>query len=330
MQTRIEWIDLAKGVGIILVVVGHAGRGLQNAGLADPRGVLPVLDQAIYAFHMPLFFLLSGVVFGVRPVHRVTPDLLKRVWRVFYPMILWTYVFLAMRVVAGSSSNTQSSLRDMFVLPLPPVEHFWFLWALLLNFVIFSILRMGLRPFLSEVQVWILAVLFAAIANFAIKLPPDLFPYFGQAVHYSIAFALGALLGALPLASKVPRPAIALLSLLLFAVILWVSVALEFSLHWIVQGIALSLLLLPPLVFASSKIDRMKLGKGVSYLGVISLAIYVMHTMFSAALRILLVKLGTDDLTLHLVFGSAIGIIGPVIVYRIARRYGASRYLGLG
>ena len=92
----------------------------------------------------------------------------------------------------------------------------------------------------------------------------------------------------------------------------------------------MSLLLLPPLVFASSKIDRMKLGKGVSYLGVISLAIYVMHTMFSAALRILLVKLGTDDLMLHLVFGSAIGIIGPVIVYRIPRRYGASRYLGLG
>ena len=67
MQTRLEWIEFAKGVGIILVVVGHAGRGLQNAGLADPRGVLPVLDQAIYAFHMPLFFSFLGWCLAYAP-----------------------------------------------------------------------------------------------------------------------------------------------------------------------------------------------------------------------------------------------------------------------
>lgn len=330
MKTRIEWVDLAKGVGILLVVIGHADRGLQTTGLPDPRGVLPVLDQAIYAFHMPLFFLLSGIVFGIRPVLRIKPDLLKRVWRIFYAMVFWTYAFLAMRVVAGSSSNAQSSVQDLFVLPLPPVEHFWFLWALLLHFTVFSILRIGLRPFLSEVQFWGLAVLFTVIANFAIHLPPDLFPFFGPAVHYSVAFALGALLGALPLVSKVPRPPFALLAALGFAILLWATVALEFSLHWIAQGIVLSLLLLPPLVFVSSKIDRTELGKGLAYLGVVSLAIYVMHTMFSAALRILFVKLGIDDLMLHLVLGSAIGIVGPVIVFSVARRYGALRYLGLG
>lgn len=44
---RLEWVDAAKGVGIILVVVAHVWT----------RG--PVRD-VIYAFHMPLFFLLSG------------------------------------------------------------------------------------------------------------------------------------------------------------------------------------------------------------------------------------------------------------------------------
>jgi peptidoglycan/LPS O-acetylase OafA/YrhL len=137
-------------------------------------------------------------------------------------------------------------------------------------------------------------------------------------------------LGVLPLVSLVPRPPFALLAALGFAILLWATVALEFSLHWIAQGIVLSLLLLPPLVFVSSKIDRTKLGTGLAYLGVVSLAIYVMHTMFSAALRILLVKLGIDDLMLHLVLGGAIGIVGPVIFYGVARRYGALRYLGLG
>lgn len=53
---RLDWVDAAKGVGIILVVAGHVWtRG-------DVR-------DAIYAFHMPLFFLLSGYL--VRPVPTV-------------------------------------------------------------------------------------------------------------------------------------------------------------------------------------------------------------------------------------------------------------------
>lgn len=42
---RIEWIDVLKGIGIILVVLGHSFWGGRNV---------------IYLFHMPLFFLVSG------------------------------------------------------------------------------------------------------------------------------------------------------------------------------------------------------------------------------------------------------------------------------
>jgi len=52
---RLEWLDAAKGLGIILVVAGHVWT----------RG--PVRD-AIYAFHMPLFFLLAGYVARPRPM----------------------------------------------------------------------------------------------------------------------------------------------------------------------------------------------------------------------------------------------------------------------
>lgn len=40
---RIEWIDMVKGVGIFLVVIGHAGN-------------IPNVKIWIYSFHMPLFF----------------------------------------------------------------------------------------------------------------------------------------------------------------------------------------------------------------------------------------------------------------------------------
>ena len=45
-------IDIARGIGIILVVLGHNWTVLQDKG---------DLFRVIYSFHMPLFFFLSGV-----------------------------------------------------------------------------------------------------------------------------------------------------------------------------------------------------------------------------------------------------------------------------
>lgn len=66
---RIAWIDVAKGIGILLVVFGHLHIGLA-VGI-------------IYTFHMPLFFFLSGYVhriqrgyasfFQKRSIHLLVP-----------------------------------------------------------------------------------------------------------------------------------------------------------------------------------------------------------------------------------------------------------------
>ena len=47
---RIQWIDIAKGIGIILVIIGHVSI---NANIND----------FIYSFHMPLFFIISGFLY---------------------------------------------------------------------------------------------------------------------------------------------------------------------------------------------------------------------------------------------------------------------------
>ncbi len=53
MTKRIEYIDIAKGIGILLVVMGHNDFAL----------VSPFFYKFIYAFHMPLFFFVSGMLF---------------------------------------------------------------------------------------------------------------------------------------------------------------------------------------------------------------------------------------------------------------------------
>lgn len=49
VKERIRWIDMAKGIGILLVMIGHLH--------------LPYVTAWIYTFHIPLFFILSGCVF---------------------------------------------------------------------------------------------------------------------------------------------------------------------------------------------------------------------------------------------------------------------------
>ena len=46
---RIDWIDQARGLGIVLVVIGHVASA-------------PVVHRWIFLFHMPFFFALSGVL----------------------------------------------------------------------------------------------------------------------------------------------------------------------------------------------------------------------------------------------------------------------------
>lgn len=49
-EERIQWIDIAKGIGIILVIIGHVSVN-QN------------INNFIYSFHMPLFFIISGFLY---------------------------------------------------------------------------------------------------------------------------------------------------------------------------------------------------------------------------------------------------------------------------
>lgn len=52
LKKRIGWIDLLKGLGIILVLIGHVSEN-------------KYINKFIYYFHMPLFFFISGYLFNI-------------------------------------------------------------------------------------------------------------------------------------------------------------------------------------------------------------------------------------------------------------------------
>lgn len=54
MKKRMDWLDLAKGVGIILIMIGHA------FSIIPKNHLFRII---IYGFHVPLFFFLAGITF---------------------------------------------------------------------------------------------------------------------------------------------------------------------------------------------------------------------------------------------------------------------------
>ncbi|TNF61093.1 MAG: acyltransferase [Rhodobacteraceae bacterium] len=330
MNRRLEWIDLAKGVGIILVVIGHAGRGLESAGIAGGNDAIVVMDRLIYAFHMPLFFLLAGVTFGMRPPADLGTALTARLWPLLYTMMVWTYAFLAIRALAGDRANAGKAWDDLLVWPLPPYEHMWFLWALILNIAVFTLLRGMLAPRLGDVRFWAAALVATGAAGLVLVMPDSAAPFFAPALAYGLPFTLGALIGAAPIRSAPMPGTLALVAVLVFAAGVWAVATHGALLSPVASGSVLSLLLLPALIFLSKRLAGGPSVRCLAYLGRISLAIFVTHTIFSAATRVLLMAAGIEDVALHLILGVAAGLLGPLALYLAAARFGLLRVAALG
>lgn len=131
-KTRIEWIDIAKGIGIVLVSFGHLRNG-------DGQSVwLPALDtliSAIYLFHMPLFYFLGGLTFGMRGGFKAF--LIRKAKTLLVPYYVFSLYFLAkpiailaipsMRSAFQTSHNYDSTHQFVDVLIMG--SGLWFLMA---------------------------------------------------------------------------------------------------------------------------------------------------------------------------------------------------------
>ena len=71
MQHRIDWIDALKGFAILTVVIGHCiTDSLSSQTFPECAALLQMMGDAIYSFHMPLFFMISGYVFYLTKSYR--------------------------------------------------------------------------------------------------------------------------------------------------------------------------------------------------------------------------------------------------------------------
>lgn len=130
-KKRLDYIDIAKGIGIILVILGH-------------RNVSQNIKQFIYAFHMPLFFMLSGYLFKYK--NQGFGRFIKaKAKSLLVPFLFFTFLAGMLQILINlvfSQNGTVSSLEillDMFYLrgKVSPNVFLWFLMVLFIVEVFF-------------------------------------------------------------------------------------------------------------------------------------------------------------------------------------------------
>jgi fucose 4-O-acetylase-like acetyltransferase len=327
-DTRVQWVDVARGVGIMLVVLGHVLRGLHDAGLIEDGPAFAQVDAAIYLFHMPLFFALSGMFFerGIlrRGFWRSMPP---RMESLLYPIIVWSYVLALSKAVAGNAaSNPVGTWWDVLMYPFPPKDIFWFLWAMFAIQTIASVV-VAARP---DRRAY--ALLFAASCILGLIVPPETWPYLaGVIVEFLPYFALGLLLSILGREPVNSLPVLAASgAAFLVAEALLAAFPEASGVSYLALRLVATLGALGVLSWIGSRQGSGSALTIIAYFGASSMAIYVMHTIVTSSVRTALHGLGVETLAVHVIVATVLGILIPCAALWVIDRLNARRLLGLG
>ena len=158
-KPRIEWIDFARGIGILLVLIGHTK--------------IPYLPRYLaYAFHMPFFFIISGLCFSVKKEENFWAFLLKKTRTLIVPYFfisfLW-FIYDCVREHFHSQITLKFIVEDVSVYLVQRHFHaIWFLTCLFLcEIFMFFIARISNRKILITITIvfFILSFLYSEYVN---------------------------------------------------------------------------------------------------------------------------------------------------------------------
>jgi polysaccharide biosynthesis protein PslL len=102
---RVDYVDIAKGIGIVLVVMGHNDFAL----------ISPFAHKLIYSFHMPMFFFMSGMFFKPdAPFWTFIKHRYNKVLRPFLFIVLFIYFTSISFSIVGILEATRRLLKAMY------------------------------------------------------------------------------------------------------------------------------------------------------------------------------------------------------------------------
>ena len=154
-RPRIDYLDIAKAITIFLVMIGHGAE----------TGISPEFKRILYTFHMPLFFMVSGVV---TRRHR-SSGYGKEHWKEFMksnllslvlPYFLWALIYSAFNynIIPCILYGSWQTLRTAETL-----SSLWFLTCLFVARILMELVLMSSNLF-KKLDRHLYALIIAAVS----------------------------------------------------------------------------------------------------------------------------------------------------------------------
>lgn len=320
LKSRLAWADTARGIGIVLVVFGHAALGLMHAHLAREEGLLSSAVKYIYVFHMPLFFWLSGL-FAKDKLQTEFHRYFSQVLRVIaYPYVVWASLQICVQTIFSRFTNEPASFADFLTVLTHPSRQFWFLYVLALIKCVHWLLA---RVFPSNAAVFAASV--TLHIAFPLVFPRAWSPLLLTFLYLPLVTSATWFACHTDFLARLSRTWCWLGALACFSIIAvsrpTAPSERPFLLAQALAGAA-GVVLVSVALSPAAKHDEVdpSWSRWLRVLGAASLEIYVAHTLASAGFRIVLSQMGITNVSIHLIGGTLVGILFPLALMRVAKK----------
>ena len=306
-HTRENWIDNIKIFACVLVTLGHFFQSMCISGFLEAGAAFQWFNRTVYYFHVPLFFICSGYLYQrysvVNSAAAWRANAVRKLAALGIPYFVFSLITWGLKRFFSGAINIEAHGLgyDLFVHPMPP---YWYLYALFFIFLITPTFS-GRRACAIGITVSAaLKCLAGMVDSYAVTI----------VLGNQLWFVLGmvACVYDFPAAAKKRAPlgaaAAAGFFVLSFAA---PGGAKESEYFGFLMGILACTAVM--LIFRG-------LGNSPSALAAYTMPVFLMHTIFAAGLRSVLLKLGITATAIHIAAGLAVSFLGPVIAAEIMRR----------
>ena len=283
VRTREKWVDGVKVIACILVVLGHFFQSMTKANILPENDLYEWFNTTIYYFHVPLFFICSGYLYQkyskVNSVGSWYRNVAKKVLVLGVPYATFTTATWVLKKVFSSSVNDQiGGLGEtLFFHPTAP---YWYLYALFFIFLV--------TPTFNSVKAAAVGLVVALAAKGLILTGGYSIYAVSTVLSNEIWFVLGMSICAFNVQLK-GRKVQGMICGVLFIILSIMVYTAEISSS--AASFIMGLLACVAVIMMVAGFEE-KLGRGMEFIAKYTMPIFLMHTLFAAPMRSVLLKLG--------------------------------------
>ncbi len=312
---RVDWVDYAKGICIVMVVMMHSVLGVELA--AGKTGFMHVLVAFAKPFRMPDFFLISGLFLSLVIDRDWRTYLDRKVVHFAYFYVVWVTIQFGFKAPAFAA---ETSWRDAGLLYLEsfiePFGTLWFIYLLPVFFVVTKLTRRIPAP-----AIWLVA---AALETARVTTGWTAIDEFcARFVYFYSGYLFAPYVFALSDRAR-NHPALALAALAGWAMVNAGLVASGVS-DWKLVSLLLGFAGACAIIAIGTLLARAHRGNFLRFCGEHSIVIYLAFFLPMAATRTLLLRTGIiPDIGAVSLIVTVVGVIGALAIWQLALRLGGN------